>query len=133
MLSNILRRNEARLVMMKLKELENAVNEALDRIGTVNVPFSDIETLDDIMKAMIDMGQVTPYIYHMYFDTGISISFMLKYGNLFIDVCRWDSMDELKQHAKNYYVGAKIADSHKVADAICEFLNINITKKVSQF
>jgi len=128
MLSNILKRNEVRLVMMKLKELEKAMNEAMDRLDTANVPIRDIDTLDDIQKVMLTSYQVMPYVYHMYFDTGMSVSFMMYAGRLAIDVCRWDNIDELKQHAKNYYTGANIANSHKVADAICKYLNLNITK-----
>lgn len=128
MLSNILKRNEVRLVIMKLKELEKAMNEAMDRLDTANVPIRDIDTLDDIQKAMLTSYQVKPYVYHMYFDTGMSVSFMMYSGWLAIDVCRWNNFDTFKQSAKEYYTGTGNRDELKVADAICKYLNLNITK-----
>lgn len=129
MLSNILKRNEVRLVIMKLKELEKAMNEAMDRLDTANVPIRDIDTLDDIQKAMLTSFQVMPYVYHMYFDTGMSVSFMMYSGWLAIDACRWDNFDTFKDAAKKYYLGVENDHiDHVVANSICKFLNLNITK-----
>jgi len=127
LLSSILNRNEMRLVMMKLKELEQVINKALDERGVENIPWKDIE-MDRFTKLMFEGNQVKAYVYHMYFDTGVSVSFMLEDGYLKIDACRWNDMNEIKNVAKMYVTDTGDRLSHLVARYLWKNLNINMTK-----
>jgi len=113
--------------MMKLKELEQVINKALDERGVENIPWKDIE-MDRFTKLMFEGNQVKAYVYHLYFDTGVSVSFMLEDGYLKIDACRWNDMNEIKNVAKMYVTDTGDRLSHLVARYLWKNLNINMTK-----
>lgn len=123
LLSNALKRNEVRLVIMKLKEIQQKVNQAMESKGLENAPYEDMEELKDI-----EYWRTWPYIYHMFFDTYMSVSFALTTGGVIIDVARWPDENEFKRLAKDYYTGTSNRLSHVLASRIQKHLGIEITK-----
>lgn len=124
LLSNALKREEVRLVIMKLKEIEEKVNKAMETKGIEYAPYDDMEELKTIYPGYRDW----PYIYHMYFDTYMSVSFALSYGGVVIDMDRWKDNNVFVKYAEDYCTGANLQETHKIASGIQKHLGIELTR-----